>query len=120
MINLEPIIKNYEDGHFKVILSNDFQKIYDAEVDRIETIMNYYFEDPNHCKVFTFKDVYQFEKELSDLLDTFMFEQATQSLIENIKIRVIDLCNRFINGEMIAKSTDYYKVWDNFKYNYNC
>lgn len=45
-----------------------------------------------------------------------MFEQATQSLIENVKMRVIDLCNRFINGGMIAKSTDYYKVWDNFKY----
>ena len=114
-INLEPTIETY-DGNLKLILSEDFQKIYDAEIDWIENIMNCYYEDPNHCKIFTFNDVYQFNKELRDLIDTYLFEQLTTSLIEEIKYRIIDLCNRFINGEMKAKSIDYYGIWDNEKF----
>lgn len=117
MINLEPkLIPDYDGRFIKIFLSNDFKKIYDAEVDYIDTIMNYYFEDPNHCKVFTFKDIYQFNKELEDLNDTFCYELMSPHIFEQIKIKVIDLCNRFINGGMIAKSTDYYFLWDNYKY----
>lgn len=116
MIDLTPTIIPYNDGIVKIILSKDFRKLYDAEVDYVEYIMNCYYEDPNHCKIFEFKDVYQFNKELSDLTDIFLFEQLNSSLIENIKIKVEDLCKRFINGDMIAKSIDYYNLWDNEKF----
>ena len=117
MIDLEPkIIPDYYNGSVKIIFSSDFRKLYDAEVDYIGYIMDCYYEDPYHCKIFTFKDIYQFNKEFEDLKDTFMFEQLNTSLIEMIKIKVEDLCRRFIEGNMVAKSIDYYKMWDNQKF----
>lgn len=116
-INLEPSIIPYTDGVIEIRFSLEFQKIYDAEVDYIDYIINCYYEDPNHCRIFTFKDVYQFNKEIEDLKDTFTFEMIDLYTIEAIKVKVMDLCNKFINGSMIAKSSDYYFMWDNQKFN---
>ena len=116
-INLEPSIIPYDNGVIEICFSPEFQRIYDAEVDYIDYIMDCYYEDPIHCKIFTFKDIYQFNKEIEDLKDMFRFEMMDSYTIEAIKVKVMDLCNKFINGSMIAKSSDYYFMWDNQKNN---
>lgn len=115
-INLEPsIIPYYDNGVIEIYFSPEFKKIYDAELDYIDYIKNCYYEDPNHCRIFTFKDVYQFNKELEDLKDMFCFEMMNSYMIETIKVKVMDLCNKFINNYMIAKSNEYYFLWDSEK-----
>lgn len=116
-INLEPSIIPYNNGVIEIRFSPEFQRIYDAEVDYIDYIMNCYYEDPNHCKIFTFKDIYQFDKEIEDLTDMFRENAVDLYTIEAIKVKVMDLCNKFINGSMIAKSSDYYFMWNNQKNN---
>lgn len=116
-MNLKPTIIPYNNGGIEICFSPEFQKIYDAEVDYIDYIMDCYYEDPNHCRIFTFKDIYQFNKEIEDLTDMFKFEILDSHTIEAIKVKVMDLCSKFINGGMIAKSSDYYFMWNNLKNN---
>jgi len=112
-MNLEPKIIPYNNGVIEICFSPEFQRIYDAEIDYVDYIMNCYYEDPHHCRIFTFKDIYQFDKEIEDLKDMFRYEMLDSYAIEAIKIKVMDLCNKFINGSMIAKSSDYYFMWNN-------
>ena len=117
-IDLTPEIKcDYYNNNISIEFSNDFKKIWDAEVDYIDYIIDCYREDPQHCRMFEFRDIYKFENEIEKIKNLFLYEYLNDSTIEQIKQHIIDLCNRFINSEEYkAKSIDYYKIWDNQKY----
>lgn len=97
----------------KVILSNDFEKIYEAEYDYIDYIQNCYYEEPNHCKIFTFRDIYRFNDDLNKLVNGCKNDVMSTAMVEVLKVKIADICNKFVNGGYLTKSINYYNIWDN-------
>lgn len=116
-LNLIPEIQGVKEREIRIILSKDFQKIYDIELERIDHIKNYYFEDPHHCRTFEIKDVDQFNEDLNEMQEQFKFEMLTPWILEQIKYRVAELCNYFVyTDRYIINSSNLYKKWDKEKY----
>ena len=116
-LNLRPEIQDMFNGSVRIILSKDFQKIYDSELERIDNIKNYYFEDPHHCRTFKIKDVDKFNEDLKETQEQFKFEMLTPWILEQIRVCVTELCNVFVyTDRYIINSSDLYKKWDKEKY----
>ena len=116
-LNLRPEIQDMFNGSVRIILSKDFQKIYDSELERIDHIKNYYFEDPIHCRTFKIKDVDKFNEDLKETQEQFKFEMLTPWILEQIRVCVTELCNVFVyTDRYIINSSDLYKKWDKEKF----
>ena len=121
-LNLRPEIETYNgydalSGVALVKLSDDFQKIYDSELDRLDCVKNYYFEDPHHCRVFTIKDTDKFREDLQKVEEHFKFEMITPYMIEAMTQKIEELCIQFVYGDRyIINSSNFYKKWDKEKF----
>ena len=122
-LNLTPEIETVEgydvfSGGAIIKLSDDFQKMFDIELNRLDCVKNFYFEDSNHCRVFTIKDTDKFCEDLQKLEGQFKFEMITPQLIESMKQRIQMLCEEFVYGHTYEiRSYELYKQWDKEKYN---
>ena len=122
-LNLTPEIVPLEgedcfNGAVVVKMSEDFQRLFDVEIDRIDYVKNCYFEDSYHCRTFTIKDIDKFNEDLKVVKEQFMFEMITPQLIESMKQRIQMLCEEFVYGHTYEiRSYELYKQWDKEKYN---
>ena len=122
-LNLTPKIIPLEgetcfNGAVVVKMSDDFQRVFEVEIDRIDYVKNCYFEDSNHCRTFTIKDIDKFNEDLKTVKEQFMFEMITPQLIESMKQRIQMLCEEFVHGHAYEiRSYELYKQWNKEKYN---